>query len=79
MNSSVNLVSANNRELNQFVRFPDNLTSMFQRRGINQILVTPLYIIKHNTDYKTFVEIESGRRFWGFENYRYICKVLTGR
>ena len=26
-----------------------------------------------------FVEIESGRRFWGFENYRYICKVLTGR
>ena len=39
MNSSVNLVSANNRELNQFIRFPDNLTSMSQRRGINQIPV----------------------------------------
>lgn len=79
MNSSVNLVSANNRELNQFVRFPDNLTFYVQKEGNKSNPSKPLYIIKHNTDYKTFIEIESGRRFWGFENYRYICKVHTGR
>ncbi len=53
MNSSVNLVSANNRELKQFVRFPDNLTFYVQKEGNKSNPSKPLYAIKHNTDYIT--------------------------